>query len=192
MALKVRPVDDSSVIRLHAKGDPTQPLAGYEFYEKELKSTAMTFVGRTNWNGEIEITKGASPMRLLYVKNGGAVLARLPIVPVQLNEKLQTWWETTSVESGSLYRGTQNAIVDLIAIRTLLGARIRLKLEKGQMAEAKELLLLLEKQPTYEVISADMAKKIIQIKGRNPSEQKRIENMFAETREMLSRTSTRP
>ncbi len=53
------------------------------------------------------------------------------------------------------------------------------------MAEAKELLLLLEKQPTYEVISADMAKKIIQIKGRNPSEQKRIENMFAETREML-------
>ena len=186
MALKVRPVGDNSVIRLHAKGAPTQPLAGYEFYEKELKSTSMTFVGRTNWNGEIEIAKGTSPMRLLYVKNGGAVLARLPIVPgATERETADLVGDDQRLRAEAYIRGTQNAIVDLIAIRTLLGARIRLKLEKGQMAEAKELLLMLEQQPTYEVISADMAKKIIQIKGRNPSEQKRIENMFAETREML-------
>ncbi len=125
-------------------------------------------------------------MRLLYVKNGGAVLARLPIVPgATERETADLVGDDQRLRAEAYIRGTQNAIVDLIAIRTLLGARIRLKLEKGQMAEAKELLLMLEKQPTYEVISADMAKKIIQIKGRNPSEQKRIENMFAETREML-------
>ncbi len=96
MALKVRPVGDNSVIRLHAKGAPTQPLAGYEFYEKELKSTAMTFVGRTNWNGEIEITKGASPMRLLYVRMAALCWRGCRSSLEPQNEKRRTWWAMTS------------------------------------------------------------------------------------------------
>ncbi len=71
MALKVRPAGERSIIRLHAQKAPDQPLVGYELYEKELKSTSMEFVGRTDWNGEIRIEKGVRPMRLLYVKKTG-------------------------------------------------------------------------------------------------------------------------
>ena len=41
----------------------------------------MTFVGRTNWNGILKVEPTEDPLRLLYVKNGGAILARLPLVP---------------------------------------------------------------------------------------------------------------
>jgi len=186
MALRTRPVADSSIIRLHAQGNPKEPLVGYEVYEKELKSIEMTFVGRTNWDGKIVIEKSDAAMRLLYVKNGGAVLARLPIVPgLYPIEVADLSGDDQRLRAEAYIRGTQNAIVDLIAVRTLLGARIRLRLEQGRMPEAKELLEALRNEPTYDTIANDMGKKIAQIKGRNAGEQKKIDLMFAQTREML-------
>ncbi len=81
MALKVRAFGDSTMLRLHLQKDPDFPLIGYELYDKELDSTSMTFIGRTDWNGRLLVERNDKPLRLLYVKNGGAVLARLPIVP---------------------------------------------------------------------------------------------------------------
>jgi hypothetical protein len=190
-ALRTRAVGESSTIRLHAQGNPKEPLVGYEIYEKELKSINMTLVGRTNWDGKIEIGKTETDkrdatMRLLYVKNGGAVLARLPIVPGLLPlEVADLVGDDQRLRAEAYIRGTQNAIVDLIAIRTLLGARIHLRLEQGRLAEAKELLDALREEPSYDTIANDMGKKVTQIKGRNASEQKKIDQMFAQTREML-------
>ena len=76
MALKVRPFQEASTVRLHLQRDPSTPMIGYELYEKELKSTKMTFIGRTDWDGRLRIEPTKAPFRLLYVKNGGAVLAR--------------------------------------------------------------------------------------------------------------------
>jgi len=191
MAIRTRPVKNSSVIRLHAQSDANEPLVGYEIYEKELKSIDMTFVGRTNWDGKITIDKKdtnnpRSDMRLLYVKNGGAILARLPIVPgLYPVEVADLIGDDQRLRAEAYIRGTQNAIVDLIAIRTLLAARIRLRLEKGKLDEAKELFVAIEREPSYDTIADDMGKKVNQIKGRNAGEQKKIDLMFAQTREML-------
>jgi hypothetical protein len=186
MALRTRPVGASSTIRLHAAGSPTDALAGYEVYEKKLDAIDMKLVGRTDWDGRIVVNKADAPMRLLYVKNGGAVLARLPIVPgLTKIEVADLMGDDQRLRAEAYIRGTQNAIVDLIAIRTLLAARIRLRLEKGQMAEAKELLEALKKEPTYDTIANEMGKKVVQIKGRTSVEQRKIDELFASTREML-------
>lgn len=186
MALRTRPTLDQTIVRLHAQGNPNEPLAGYEIYEKELDSIDMTMVGRTDWNGKLVIGKTDKGMRLLYVKNGGAILARLPVVPgLTPMEVADLVGDDQRLRAEAYIRGTQNAIVDLIAIRTLLAARIRLRLEKGQMNEAKELLQALRDQPTYDTIANDMGKKVVQIKGRNGNEQRKIDEMFAQTREML-------
>jgi len=185
-ALKTRPVGPGSTIRLHAAGSVNEPLVGYEIYEKKLDGIEMTLVGRTDWDGRILVNKTDAAMRLLYVKNGGAVLARLPIVPGLTSiEVADLLGDDQRLRAEAYVRGTQNAIVDLVAIRTLLAARIRLRLEKGQMTEAKELLQALKDQPTYENIAADMGKKIVQIKGRNSIEQRKIDGLFALTRDML-------
>jgi hypothetical protein len=170
MASKARPYFDNTMIRMHVRGAADEPLIGYEIYEKALNSKEMTFLGRTDWNGRIWLEKTENPLRLLYVKNGGAVLARLPIAYI---------------------RGVQNAIVDLIAIRELLGARIRLRLKKGEMKEAETLLEQLRAEPSNETIADDMGKKqtdYLKILGNgNANQRKMIDQMFTTTRELLSK-----
>jgi len=185
-ATRVRPLDDSTTVRLHVQRNPTAPLVGYEIYERGLASTEMTFVGRTDWDGRIDIPKSDLAMRLLYVKNGGAVLARLPVVPGQSAlEVADLFGDDQRLRAEAYIRGTQNAIVDLVAIRQLFAARIRMRLEAGQLKEAQDLLETLRNEPTYEKIAADMGRKLLQLKGRNSGEQAKIDRMFAQTREML-------
>ena len=186
MALRTRPVGTHSVIRLHAAGAPDEPLAGYEIHEKELDGIDMTLVGRTDWDGRLVVEKSGSVMRLLYVKNGGAILARLPLVPgLTPIEVADLMGDDQRLRAEAYIRGTQNAIVDLIAIRALLAARIRIRLERGELAQAKELLEALRNEPTYDTIANEMGKKVVQIKGRNATDQRKIDEMFAQTREML-------
>lgn len=185
-ATRVRPIGDATVIRLHAQRNPDSPLVGYEFYERAIDSKEMTFVGRADWDGRIRIEKGSFPLRLLYVKNGGAVLAKLPVIPGQSElEVADLIGDDQRLRAEAYIRGTQKAIIDLVAIRQLFAARIRKRLEQGKAAEARGLLDLLRNEPTYEKIADDMGRKLVQFEGRNPGEQARINQMFAQTREML-------
>ncbi|KAA5541004.1 hypothetical protein FYK55_19080 [Roseiconus nitratireducens] len=192
MAMLLHPQDDSTLLRLHAKGREDEPLIGYELYERELNSKSMTFVGRTDWNGRLAIQKTDNPLRLLYVKNGGAVLARLPMVPgLTEMEVADLSGDDMRLQAEAYIRGVQNAIVDLVAIRKLLAARIRLRLREGKMKEAEDLLNALREQPTNEQLANDMGKKqgdfLKAIGNRNVNQRRKVDDMFKVTREMLGK-----
>lgn len=185
-ATRVRPLADSTVVRLHAQRNPRAPLIGYEFYEKALDSNQMTFVGRADWDGRIRIEKTDFPLRLLYVKNGGAVLARLPVIPGQSPlEVADLFGDDQRLRAEAYIRGTQKKIVDLIAVRQMFAARIRSRLEQGQVKEAKDLLEQLRNEPSYETIANDMERSLPQFAGRTGAEQAKINQLFAQTRDLL-------
>lgn len=191
-AIRIRPEGDQTLVRLHAKGKPEFPLIGYELYEKELYSTKMTFVGRTDWNGRLNIATSEDPLRLLYVKNGGAVLARLPIVPGYTpREVADLAGDDMRLQAEAYVNGISNSIIDLVALRKLLGTRIINRLKKGQMKEAEDLLLALREQPTKELLAADLDRKLAYflkaIGPRNANAKKKVDNMFSTTREMLDK-----
>ena len=189
--LKVKPHRDETLLRLHARGEPDRPLAGYEIYEKELDSASMTLVGRTDWDGRLSVKRTDHSLRLLYVKNGGAVLARLPMAPgFTEREVADLSGDDMRLRAEAYIRGVQNAIIDLVAIRELLKARIRLRLEKGEIDRAQDLLNRLRDQPTNEIIANDMGRKqtmFLTAVGRNANQRRKIDNMFSETRELLSK-----
>lgn len=192
MAMLLKPARDETMLRLHVKGRDDLPLIGYELYERELKSKTMTFVGRTDWNGRLAIEKTDDPLRLLYVKNGGAVLARLPMVPgLTVKEVADLTGDDMRLQAEAYIRGVQNAIIDLVAIRKLLATRIRMRLKKGQMTEAEELLNALRDQPTNEQLADDMGKKqgmfLQEIGTKNPNQRRKVDIMFKDTREMLGK-----
>ncbi len=192
MALKARPHYDDTMIRMHVRGAVNEPLIGYEIYEKALQSKDMTFIGRTDWNGRLWLEKTEEPLRLLYVKNGGAILARLPIVPGETPVEIADMTgDDMRLQAEAYIRGVQNAIVDLIAIRELLAARVRLRLTKGEIQEAEKLLEMLRGEPTNEKIADDMGKKqtaYLKILGNgNANQRKMIDQMFTTTRELLSK-----
>jgi hypothetical protein len=192
MAMLLKPKRDSTLLRLHAKGREDRPLIGYELYERELNSKEMTFVGRTDWNGRLAIEKTDDPLRLLYVKNGGAVLARLPMVPgFTAKEVADLTGDDVRLQAEAYIRGVQNAIIDLVAIRKLLAARIRMRLRNGEMQQAEDLLNALREQPTNEQLANDMGKKqaafLQEIPTRNANQRRKVDLMFKETREMLGK-----
>lgn len=192
MAKLLKPRNDQTLLRLHAKGRQDLPLIGYELYQRELKSKSMTFVGRTDWNGRLVIEKTEDPLRLLYVKNGGAVLARLPMVPgLTPMEVADLTGDDMRLQAEAYVRGVQNAIIDLVAIRKLLAARIRMRLRKGQMTEAQDLLNALREQPSNEALANDMGTKqtgfLKEIGTRNANQRRKVDLMFKETREMLGK-----
>ncbi len=161
-------------------------MAGYEVYEKDLKSGIMTLVGRTNWDGRFTVEHTESPVRLLYIKNGGSVLARLPMVPGQMRlETADLIGDDTRLRAEAYLKGVENSIIDLVAQRQLLAARIRSRIQKNQVPQARELFEELRKLPSYKEISDDMNDKQISIVSTNSVEQKKIDVMFAKTRELL-------
>jgi len=195
MALKVRPQGDSTQLRLHLQRNTNFPLIGYELYEKELKSRKMTFVGRTDWNGRLDIEKSDNPLRLLYVKNGGAVLARLPMVPgLSPKAVADLSGDDMRLQAEAYVRGVQNDITDLVAIRELYKARVRLQLKKGQLKKAEELMVELRKQPNSKKLSAAIGKKqtdfLKAIGKKNLGQRKKVDQMFTTTRDLLSKFIT--
>ncbi|MBB3208589.1 hypothetical protein FHS27_004418 [Rhodopirellula rubra] len=191
MGVVVRPQLKDTMLRLHAKGKPNDPLIGYEIYDKELDSTSMTFVGRTDWNGRLMVGKIDRPLRLLYVKNGGAVLARLPIVPGHHEISIADLaGDDMRLQAEAYIRGVQNAIIDLVAVRELFKARISMRIKEGKLKEADELLEMLRNEPSNEKIANDMGKKqtmFLKAIGRNANQQRKVDEMFSTTRELLSK-----
>lgn len=190
-ALKVRPFGDESLLRLHLQRAPNFPLIGYEIYEKELKSTKMTFIGRTDWNGRLMVEKTEDPFRLLYVKNGGAVLARLPMVPgLHAMDVADLSGDDMRLQAEAYIRGVQNSIIDLVAIRELFKARIRLRLQKGEMEKADLLMQALRDQPSNENLAKEMGKRhdaFVKALARSANQRRKVDEMFTTTRELLSK-----
>ncbi|MGI9469907.1 MAG: hypothetical protein ACR2NZ_00140 [Rubripirellula sp.] len=190
-ALKVRPFEDETVLRLHLQRDPNFPLIGYELYEKELKSTKMTFIGRTDWNGRLKIEQTEDPFRLLYVKNGGAVLARLPMVPgLHTLDVADLSGDDMRLQAEAYIRGVQNAIIDLVAIRELFKARIHLRLGKGEMEKADLLMQGLRDQPSNQNLAKEMGKRhdaFVKALARSANQRRKVDEMFSTTRELLSK-----
>lgn len=192
MALKVRPFQEASTVRLHLQRDPSTPMIGYELYEKELKSTKMTFIGRTDWDGRLRIEPTKAPFRLLYVKNGGAVLARLPIVPgLHEFDVADLSGDDTRLQAEAYIRGVQNAIIDLVAVRELFRARIQLRLKRGEMEKAQALVEALRDQPSNEELANDMGKRQTYFNNLlagsgNANQRAKVDQMFVITRELLT------
>lgn len=186
MAFRIRDYHPHTEIRLHAQKRPDVALQGYEFYEKELDSPAMTFVGRTDWDGRLVLEKTDRPLRLLYVKNGGAVLARLPCVPGQdLHATADLRGDDPRLQAEAYIRSIQNTIVDQVALRNLLAARIRMRLEKGDIKDARELLNQLRQLETYESISAEMRTKRALLETDSSQQNAMISQLFDQARTML-------
>lgn len=186
VALKIRPTYDDTMLRLHAKGDSLAPLAGYDVYQKDLDTGEFTFIGQTDWDGRLRISKTDVAMRLLYVKNGSFILAKLPLVPGQTQlEVADLVGDDIRLQAEAYIRGVQNAIVDLVAIRKLLAANIQQHIKNGDLERAEELLDELKKQPSYDKLADDMELKKTEITSRNRTEQVKIDRLFAETRTLL-------
>jgi hypothetical protein len=141
LALLARPRSEATNLVLHSRVDSQRRLYGYEIYAYSPDSPKTTLLGRTDSQGVLRVEAGQHPLRLLVVKNGGEFVARLPLMPGLEPEMLAPVIDDDYRLAVEGYiTGMQEQIVDLVAQRGTLIARIRASLDDGKPDQARQLL----------------------------------------------------
>ncbi len=79
LALKTKPRYEATQLVLETYGEEPQPLDGYAVYAKDPTTEESELIGTTDWRGTIRISRTDPELMIYYVRNGGRLLARLPM-----------------------------------------------------------------------------------------------------------------
>ncbi|OHB76041.1 MAG: hypothetical protein A2W31_11390 [Planctomycetes bacterium RBG_16_64_10] len=184
LLIRVSPAPTRLMLRDRAPGH--QPLAGYDVLARDPGAEATVFLGRTDHAGAINIEPGRSRLRILYVRNGATLQARLPIVP---------GWQATAVadlpddrmrlSTEGFLVGLQDDLVDLVARRAILIARVRQQMEAGDLDAAKKQLDELQRLPNRQGLLQLVAQQQQRSVSNDPQVRARIEQIFDKTKQLL-------
>lgn len=189
LALAVRPGNDSTRLLLKARTEPHQPLSGYDVSARLPGETKTTPLGRTGADGSLRIAAvEQSPLLVLDVKCGGAILARLPMVP-GLTAVLEA--EVPSVdqhlEVEGFITGMQEELIDLVTRREVLIARTKKHIEAAEWDEARAAVNELRSLQTRAELLRILDRRQETVAVKDTWTKKKIETLFADTRTLLNK-----
>jgi hypothetical protein len=165
---------------------PGRLLAGYEVYVKNIGEEKTELLGLTDWNGGIELQPGANLLRLFYIKNGGQLVARLPLV-VGHKEQItaNVLDDDPRLAAESYVKSLQSRVTDLVARRQILEVRIRNKIKKGDFAAAHKLVADFRNLPTGAQLTRELEDTQRRMSNVSGVTGKRIEKLFLDAHKLL-------
>jgi hypothetical protein len=190
LAYTVKPQLESSTLKLVDRRSPDNPLVGYEVYSRPPSDEQQSnLIGRTDWRGELAIARDPQqPVQLLFIRNGQQLLAKLPVVPGD-----QPQWvaplrnDDLRLEAEGFLLGVQDSLVDLVARREVLAARIRRAIEAGELDQADELLRQLRRLDTQQDFARRVEQRKQMLTSVDAQVQQKIDELFAQTRSLLGK-----
>ena len=133
------------------------------------------------------------PLVHVYIKSGDSVLAKLPMVPgLQAVELAQLPDDSLRLQSEAFVRGFQGEILDLIGLRNLLAARIKLYIKDQKLDKAEAVLEELRCLRNYNELRDELStiqRRMLEATGEEVprAARSRIDRMFQTTRDMLQK-----
>ena len=192
LALLVRPSFDSTTLRLQSKSEPEKGLAGYDIYYRLPDEKSTKFIDRSDWRGEIDVPRNDDePIKIMYVKNGGRLLARLPIVPgFEQYTTADIVDDSQRLEAEGFLKGIQEQMIEVRARQQVYGLRIRKQIADKNLERAEELLDELRSLQTRDDLTRKMRDRQSDLTSPNRAIQSRIDKMFRDTRTLLQKHMT--
>jgi hypothetical protein len=188
LALGVTPPKTASLLKLQSRTDPNVPLEGYEIYAYGPDSPATELLGRTDRDGLLSIAPDDQPLRLLLVKSGGALLAKLPFVPgVEPVTVAPLPDDRRRLEVEGFITGLQEMLVDLVARREVLIHRVRSQIKARKLDEAQALFDQLRRLKSRDEFAFDVQRQRDTLISPDPSVQAKIDKLFNDTESLLGR-----
>jgi hypothetical protein len=188
LAVAVLPPELPTRLVLHSRVDQERKLSGYEVFGYSPDDPTTTFQGRTDLDGAVEIEPARHPLRLLVIKSGGEFLARLPLVPgLELEVLAGVTDDDDRLAVEGYITGLQEQIVDLVARRATLIARIRARLDDGKLPEAQQLLSELRQLPDREALNVILNEQRRRHYSTDPLVRRKVDKLFNDTREVMVR-----
>jgi hypothetical protein len=187
LAVLVKPWLSQTTLQLVERQNPSRPLAGYEVYRKGSSEEDVELLGATNWRGELVVpVRDDLPLQTLMVRNGQQLLGKLPLVPgttARLTAGLRN--DDQRLEAEGFLAGVQESVVDLVARREVLAARVRKQIEEGELEEAAGLLEELRRLDTQDVFLRRVQQRRQSLQAVDGRLQQQIDQLFADTRSLL-------
>lgn len=188
IAAFVRPGNKDTRLRLHARDDESQPLAGFRVYQRDTDADDQQFIGKTDDGGSIAIKPGKTPIQIVFVQSSGQWIAKIPLVPLADDVvEAPLVDDRKRLEAEAKLVGIREELIDLVARRNILAARTRAKIKANDIQEANSLVRELERMPTateFEQQRIRQQERLIE--SNDPRIQQRIEKLFNDTRDVLS------
>lgn len=186
-ALFVRVPREVTRLQMQTTDKPPKPMAGYDVFAKDPRTDEQELLGRTDWRGTMDIPPAKFPLRLVYIRNGSQLLARLPMVPgvdprlvVELNS------DDKRLQVEGYLKGMQNNIMDLIIQQKTYTARIHKKMSENKFDEAKKLLDEYISLPTREELNRQVELERTRIKSSHARTQEKIDKLFNDSSKVLT------
>lgn len=190
LALRVRPNDRGTNLVLVAKGGADQPLVDYEVLTRAVGDSAPPqLLGITNRRGEVHVPLTADrPIELIYIRHGQQMLVRMPIVPgLNHQQVLSLTNDDPRLAAEGYFLAMQNNIMDLVARREVLAARIRLRVEQGDLEAAQAMLMQLRALDTRADLLRQIELQQTRFQADDGLAQAKVDKMFNELRKLLGK-----
>jgi hypothetical protein len=188
LALRVVPPSGPTMLLLKSRTEPKEPLGGYEVYSHPPGGKSPTLLGLTDRQGRLLLPPDRALLRVLLVKSGNDLLARLPVVPglePQLTAELAN--HDRRLEAEGFLFGLQEELVDLVARRTILMALVRMRIEAGQFDQAAEKMDELNRLPKALQFTMRITREQERLASPDVAIQKKIDAMLADTRQLIDK-----
>jgi hypothetical protein len=188
LAIAVRPVDASTRLTVLGRGKTPKPLPGYDVFAQVPGKKEIQLVGRTDTNGQVDIPATDSPVRILYIKGGDILLARLPIVPgLEPSASAEVADDDLRLALEGYLGAVSGSVIDLVARREILMARARNRMASGKLDEAETFFDELRRLPTREQVSLEITEEKNHNASSDPAVQAKIEKLATETQKTVRR-----
>ncbi len=187
LAILVHPTQNSTTLKLVAQKDAGKPLRGYALYRVDPITNENKKVGNTDLNGNFIVEPDSvSPLHILVIKNGNALLAKLPILPGSQSElTAPVMDDDLRLQAEGYLQGIEEEIVDQIVLREIAMARIEAKIAKSDKQAAHDLLNDIRKMKTRDDFLRDLESRKSRFFTKEPAQQARINQMFDKTMKLL-------
>ncbi len=187
IALRSDPAD--TILSLRSRTTADKPLVGYEVFSQDdpKNPNSLARIGSTDRNGKLEIPSGKNSVRLIFVKNGVHLLARLPIVPgAQPEVDVPLPDDDARLAAETRLAALREDLIDVVARRNILMARVRQKIKKKDFAGAQKLIGEINELPGRSQFNLELTTAVRRTRSDDPQIQRRIDQLFEGTQAVLS------
>jgi hypothetical protein len=180
---------EATTLHLQTRGNNSRPLPGYEVFAKLPNSDEdAQLVGLTDGAGNLTLPQSDPPLRVLYIRNGGQLLARLPLVAgVEPLVSAKVPDDELRLQAEGIVLALQSRVMDLTARREILAARIRARIKAGQLAEAGQLIEELRLMETRADLVKELDAQRQQVRSSERLTQARIDKLLSNGRGLLTK-----
>jgi hypothetical protein len=196
-AVAVTPSTASTRLRLVTRGSEAEPIEGCDVVALELPPGGGTpqevALGRSDRRGEAVLSPGSQLVRMIEVRRGDEVLARVPIaVGVTSETTLPLEFDRRRLPLETALAQLADDLVDLATRREVLSARIRAAEQGGKADDAATLRQQLREIGGADSLLARLDKLQQSVQAASPQTQQRLQEKVAALRKAIEQLKAPP